>query len=184
MIETKRIGAGGVAIDCPHCSKALLTVFARGPKNAFDRFLYAKIPVESMPRPRMLGWDVEVRLGACAFCASDYFGISARFIDALPNDDFIKVYFSRKGDRGQENNFIGQRGNETWIISRFDTPLGPMLEHQFGPFPGFSDARLWQFGVAGSATRGPSDLARHFLLTQWDELRTMPNRLEFAGNRA
>ncbi len=180
MIETKAINPSGIAIDCPHCGKALLTVFPHGPKKAFDRYLYTDwdtVTVELAPRRRQLGWDIEVRLGTCPFCAGDYFGITARFIDAIPDDDFIRVYFLRTGDRGEENNFIGRRGEETWIISRFDTPLGPMLEHQFGPFAVTFGDQLEPKGVAGSFMGGPSDLARQFLLTQWDELRTMPKAL-------
>jgi hypothetical protein len=187
MIETKAIEPSGMVIDCPHCRKALLTVFPHGPKKAFDRYLYTDcdtVPIELAPRQRVLGWDIEVRLGTCPFCAGAYFGITARFIDAIPDDDVIHVYFFRNGDRGEENNFIGRRSEDTWIISRFDTPLGPMLEHQFGPFAATFGDRLWPNGVAGCVIGGPSDLARHFLLTQWDELRTMPKGLGLGAANA
>jgi hypothetical protein len=176
MIETMAIDQNGIAIDCPHCRKALLTVFPHEPKKAFDRYLYTDgdtVPIELTARHRRRGWDIEVRLGACRFCGGDYFGITARFIDAKPDDTFIHVYFGRNGDRGEENNFIGRRGEETWIVSRFDTPLGPMLEHQFGPFAVTFGDRRASNGVAGRFIGGPADLARHFLLTQWAELRTM-----------
>ena len=128
MIETKAIDPSGIAIDCPHCRKALLTVFPHGPKKAFDRYLYTDgdtVPIESAPRHRLLGWDIELRLGTCPFCAGVYFGLTARFIDAIPDDDVIRVYFFRNGDRGEENNFIGRHSEETWIVSRFDTPPWP-----------------------------------------------------------
>jgi hypothetical protein len=176
MIETKAIDPSGIAIDCPHCGKTLLTVFPHGPKKAFDRYLYPDrdtVPTELASGHRRLGWDIEARLGKCPFCAGDYFGITARFIDAIPDDDFIYVYFFRNADRGEANNFIGRRSEETWIISRFDTPLGPMLEHQFGPFAITFGDQLAPNDKAGCIIGGPSDLARHFLLTQWDELRTM-----------
>lgn len=172
MTETKVIDLSGVAIDCPHCGKALLTVFPHGPKNAFDRYLYTDrntAPIESTPRPRRRGWDIEVRLGACRFCGCDYFGITARFI-YMKSDD-------RNGDGGEGNNYLGRRGEETWIISRFDTRFGPMLEHQFGPFAVTFGERLASNGGAGRFIGGPSDFARHLLLTQWDELRIMPRTL-------
>ncbi len=180
MIETKAIDPSGIALDCPHCGKALLTVFPHGPKKAFDHYLYfdgSPGTIELTPRHRRLGWHIEVRLGTCPFCAGDYFGITARFVDAIPDDDFIHVYFFRNGERGDENNFIGRRSEETWIISHFDTPLGPMLEHQFGPFALTFVERLGPKGIASCIIGGPSDFARHFLLTQWDELRTMPKAL-------
>ena len=179
MIETKAIEPSGIAIDCPHCRKALLTVFPHGPKNAFDRYLYPidTVPIELAPRQRLLGWDIEVRPGTCFFCAGVYFGITARFIDFDTDDDVIHIYFFRNGDRGEENNFIGRRGEETWIISRFDTPVGPMLEHQFGPFAVTFGDRLLPNRVAGCVIGAPSDLARHFLLTQTDELHAMPKAL-------
>ena len=180
MIETKATDPSGIAIDCPHCREALLTVFPHGPKKAFDHYLYfdgGHVPIGSTRRHRRLGWDIEVRLGTCPFCAGSYFGISARFVDAMPDDNFIHVYFFRNGDRVDESNFIGRRSEETWIISHFDTPLGPMLEHQFGPFALALVERLGPKGIAGCGIGGPSDLARHFLLTQWNELRAMPKAL-------
>lgn len=180
MIETEAIEPGGIAIDCPHCRRLLLTVCSHGPKKAFDRYLYTDgdtVPVELAPRQRVLGWDIEVRLGACRYCAGAFFGITARFIDGIPDDDVIHVFFLRNGDRGEEINFIGRRREERWIVSRFETPVGPMLEHQFGPFAANSGDRLWPNDAANSCIGGPSDLARHFLLTQWDELRAMPKAL-------
>ncbi|WP_424363332.1 hypothetical protein [Methylocystis parvus] len=177
MIETEAIDPSGIAIDCPHCRRLLLTVCSHGPKNAFDRYLYTDddtVPIELAPRQPIFGWDIEVRLGACPYCAGAYFGITARFIDGIPDDDVIDVFFRRNGDRGEENNFIGRRSEETWIVSRFETPVGPMLEHQFGPFAATFGGRLWPNGVADCGIGGPSDLARHFLLSQWDELRAMP----------
>ena len=66
---------------------------------------------------------------------------------------------------------------ETWIDSHFDTPLGPMLEHQFGPFALTFVEPLGPKGMASSVLGGLPDLARHFLLTQWNELRAMPKAL-------
>ena len=106
MIETKAIDPSGLAIDCPHCGEALLTVFPHGPKNAFDHYLYSDggpVPIELTTRHRRLEWDIEVRLGTCPFCAGDYFGISARFVDAIPDENFIHVYFFRNGDRGADS---------------------------------------------------------------------------------
>jgi hypothetical protein len=179
MIETKAIDQSGVAIHCPHCHRTLLALFSNGPKNAFDRHLYSdrSIPIAGTPRPSALRWDIEVRLGACHFCARAYFGITARFIDAIQDDDGIDVYFFRNGDRGEENNFLGRRSEESWIISRVETRLGPMLEHQFGPFAATLGRRARRKGATGCITGGPSELARHFLLTQWDELRAMPKTL-------
>jgi hypothetical protein len=111
------------------------------------------------------------------FCAGAYFGITARFIDAIPDDDVIHIYFLQNGDRGEENNFIGRRSEETWIISRFDTPVGPTLEHQFGQFAVTFGDRLLPDGVASCVIGAPSDLARHFLPTQTHELRAMPKAL-------
>ena len=93
------------------------------------------VPIELTPRHRRLGWDIEVRLGTCPFCAGDYFGITARFVDAIPDDDFIHVYFFRNGDRGDENNLIGRRSEETWITSHFDTPLARCLNINLGHSP-------------------------------------------------
>ncbi len=185
MIESQTIEQSGITIYCPHCRWALLTLFSHGPKAAFDRGLYTdgSTSIGVTPRPRMLGWDIEVRLGACPSCAGAYFGITAKFIDAVVDDDFIHVYFLRNGDRGEERNFVGGRGSESWIISRFDTPRGLMLEHQFGPFAAAFGDRLRPNGDYDCVIGGPTDLARRLLLTQWDELRTMPKALGPGGAR-
>jgi hypothetical protein len=177
MIEIKTIEHRGATIDCPHCRKALVTLFPNGPKQAFDRYLYDDGDVRrSLSEiPRLHGSDIEVRLGTCFYCTGDYFGVTARFIDAILDDEFIQIYFLGNGDRGEESNFIGQNSEEEWTVTRFDTPLGPMLEHQFGPCA----AKLTGIHYPGNASTfaGPSELAEHFLLAQWNELRKMPKAL-------
>jgi hypothetical protein len=57
-----------------------------------------------------------------------------------------------------------------------------MLEHQFGPFAATYRDLLAPNGAVVSIVGDPSDLARHFLLTQWDERRSMPKALGLAAN--
>jgi len=83
------------------------------------------------------------------------------------------IYFFQNGDRGEENNFIGRRSEETWIISRFDTPVGPTLEHQFGKFAVTFGDRSCQT-ASQVVLSGPVGSRATFFATQTHELRAMP----------
>jgi hypothetical protein len=180
MIETSVLDANGAPVACPHCRKTLFTVFPHRQEQAFAGHLYTDgdmVPVfHSLTDEQRqgFGWDTELMVGKCPFCGGAYFRITALFIDAVPDHEFKDVYFFRNGDRGEPTHFTARRCSQTWVIAVFDTPLGPMLQHEFGPFADTFGAWIGPFGVASCASGGPWGFAKEFLLTQWDDLRTMP----------
>ncbi len=115
---------------------------------------------------------------ACAlFCAKPIVGIIAQFLDTDPDAEFEDVYFFDNGDKGKPTNFLARQGQLAWFVSRYDTPLGPMLEHWFGPFPDRFGDWIGPNGVATCSGSPAWDFAVEFMLSRWDELRTMPKGL-------
>jgi hypothetical protein len=184
MIETNAITESGAPVACPHCRKTLFTVLPHRQELAFEGYLYTDsdtVPISpSLSASQSQGfgsWDTELMAGECPFCRGAYFAITVILIDAMPDDEFRQVYFYRSGDRGEKSNFTARHGNQSWVISRFDTPLGPMLEHEFGPFADTFGKWIGSVGVASCEGGGPWDFAKEFLLMHWDALRAMPKAL-------
>jgi len=98
-------------------------------------------------------------------------------MDVEPDTDTEDVFFHHNGDRGEETKFLAQRGVDRWILTRFDTPQGPMIEHDFGPFADTYGDWIGPYGVASCIEGGPWSFARAFLLERWDELRALPKAI-------
>lgn len=178
MIETTEIPAEGVTVDCPSCRKALYRQFADRTEDYFEGYLYSDgdtVPLYHQlgEEQRRGGWHAALSAGTCPFCAQPFFGLVACFTDAEPDDEFESVYFHVNDDRGEPKHFSARRGEERWLVSHFDTHLGPMLEHEFGPFADTYGGWISEAGVATCSQGGPWDFAIDFLLNRWDELRAM-----------
>jgi hypothetical protein len=156
LITTEPIGPAGHPVACPHCGSALFVVFA-------DRTVYESAPIyfygDTISIIRDLddsqidgyGWEATLNAGKCPNCAGPLYEIVATFMDVEPDEDVENIFFHRNGDRGEVTNFLARKGDEQWIITRCDTPQGPMLEHAFGPFRDTYGNWIELNGVPGSA---------------------------------
>jgi hypothetical protein len=158
-------------VACPHCGDALYTLYGDRQEMAFDGgYLYHGGDTVSiyhdLAETTGYGWAEHLAVGWCPWCDGRIFRIAVCLMDVEPDENTEEVFFRSNGDRGVGRNFAATRGSDSWILTRFDTPQGPMVEHEFGPFADtYGDWR-----VSG----GPWDFARKFLLERWEELRAMP----------
>jgi hypothetical protein len=183
MIEAEPIGEIEHNVVCPHCRADLFHVSPVGQRATFPGFLYEDgdtIPIFSHlseEQHKGFGWTTQLYSGTCPFCASRLIAIEAAFMDVEPDIDTEDVFFHRNGDRGEGANFLAKRGIDRWIVTRFDTPQGPMVEHSFGPFIDNYGEWVGPNSVASCAEGGPWQFATTFLLDRWDELRVFPKSI-------
>lgn len=178
MIQTSEIPAEGHRVSCPHCRQTLYTMFARREELVFDGYLYGDgdtVPLfhRLSDKQRQGGWHAVLSAGECPFCIAPIFSLTAAFIDAEADDEFENVYFFCNDDRGERVHLLAQRGDESWIVSLFNTHLGPMLEHEFGPFADTYGEWMGPAGVASCSQGGPWAFAIDFLVDRWDAFRAM-----------
>lgn len=174
MIKVYPVGENGFSVTCPHCGGHLFTTHEtddhRGDFLYFDGDI---VPVyHRLEDARRTGFGCSTRLnvGECALCDAPIIGIEACMIAVEPDEKFEDRYFFRNEYRGYPTNFVATRGEETWIMSRFDTPLGPMFEHIFNPQLDKARSPVDANSVAAGPKRPGWEPASDFLLERWDEL--------------
>jgi hypothetical protein len=130
-----------VAIRCPHCREPVATVethaafAADGLDWIEDR---AELPVADILNDRQKGMPYLVAAGGAESlcCGKPYFVIEATFArDIISSDSyFLDLLFRRLGERPKPVFFSASLDSLTWLVARFDTGYGPILEHTFGPY--------------------------------------------------
>ena len=129
------------------------------------------------------GWHAMLMVGACGHCDASLLMFRVCMMDAEPSSEVENAFFHHNAECGIPHSFHASRdgGAQSWIVTRWDTPQGPMLEHEFGPFLDTDNGRwIGPIGVAMCLDGGPWTVAREFLLERWDDLRTMPKALGLA----
>ena len=140
MITIEPLSESGHVVSCPHCRAAILKVFGDRQETTFDGYLFHDgdtIPIYdglSQTQREGFGWTTQLSLANVHFAMPALVSIQVGMMDVEPDTDTENVFFHQNGDRGKESNFLAQRGAERWIATRFDTPQGPMIEHDFGTF--------------------------------------------------
>ena len=138
MIAIEPLSEIGHVVTCPHCRAELFKVFDSRYEATFAGYLFEDadtIPIYgalSEKRREGFGWTARLAAGQCPFCTGRLLSISAAFMDVEPDTDTEDVFFHLNGDRGEERNFLARRGVDCWVLTRFDTPQGPMIEHDSG----------------------------------------------------
>jgi hypothetical protein len=138
-IELRRI-AEPVAITCPHCAAPIFALEEHAERlNGVGAWIEDGDTIPGLydalaPEQRgMGGFDYHLGVGARPCCGKSYIVITATFVNGWPDDGFRGIYFWQNGDRGEETNYLAQRGERTWLVRRFKSPLGPLFEHELGP---------------------------------------------------
>ena len=187
MIETNPIDPEGFPVACPHCQRLLY--LAHPTEVVYEAAGYLSdgdtIPIHDDLAPEQrdgFGWYATLDAGTCDACRKPLFEIAASFMDVEPDEEVENRFFHRNADMGDEHHFIGRRGAERWLVTRFDTPQGPMLEHAFGPFADNYGNWIGTAGVASCRNGGPWEFAREFLLERWAELRSLPKAIGLDPN--
>jgi hypothetical protein len=188
----------GANICCPSCGALLLHVYSDRCEVPNRRtwlsdgdtiFGFHQRLSEAGKLSPDIGIDYELLIGHCPICTSDYFVVDALLVAAPVEfeSDYADVYFRGNGDRGQETNLIVLRElsgevKPIWWASRFETPLGPLLHHCFGPFP-LQDKSMVSgpWGVmacsASPGEKSPWTFASDLLFSIWDELVDLAYRV-------
>ncbi len=172
MIELRRV-TEPVEINCPHCGAPIYaahehTTRMLGAGSWLDDGdivpgLYQALKPEQREPD---GFYCHLGTGSRPCCGKQYIVITATFVNTSPDDDFRDTYFRLNGDRGEETNFIARRAEFSWLVSRFESPLGPVLAHERGPFPWEDKSWIGPYGVAACADGNdtPWQFARELLV--------------------
>jgi hypothetical protein len=174
-------------IACPHCGEPLLRMGEHDVEVVGGGFWLEDgdtVLINHALNPAQregFGWKTRLDVGSSPCCEKQYVVITATFAKGLPDDEFINRYFQLNEDRGRETNFVASSGDARWYVTRFESRLGPVLEHQFGPFAWNETSWIGRNGVSActaSASEKPTpfDFARDLLLEHWDSLRTLTMR--------
>jgi hypothetical protein len=173
MITLAPFSEEGFPVIAPCCGRRLFTMLDKEDHTTdFSYFDGDIVPVFHKLRDDQregFGWSTRLDVGTCPLCEASIIGIETSMVAAEPDMAFEDRYFFRNEKRGLPTNFIASRGVEKWIVSRFDTPLGPMFEHIFGPMVDVTGDWVGPHGVAICHGEG-WDFACNFLLERWDEL--------------
>lgn len=139
------------------------------------------------------GFDYELLIGDCPHCRESYYVVTAGFMNASQAEAQAYLYFNV--ELGAERNALCTTtttaaaaaagstidavvASMQWILHEYDTPLGLMQSHEFGPWmlddPGSISG---PYGVSSCGVHGqepePWAHARNLLLVLWDSLRAL-----------
>ena len=184
-----------VDIPCPTCgapllrvSKHCLDVVGDGyylvDGDTVDGFYGDLTPEEKDPS----GNWCELLQGSRPCCGVGYVVIEDVCVNAPMNDRFARSYMT-KNEPGETTFLVATRGAERWIVGRCDTPLGPMLTHQFGPFAWADTSWIGPNGVTSCRSSwdnsaSPWAFADAFLLERWNDLQELTRSLPVPASAA
>ena len=103
------------------------------------------------------GFYTTLHGGRCNRCGEGYTVHAVKFFDVNASRFFIESYVMENVPMDVTHFVCGHFG-ETWLMTRYEAPDGPIVGHWFGPYPQDDDA--------DAETRA----ARADLLRLWDEL--------------
>jgi hypothetical protein len=187
MITLRRV-KDPVTLSCPYCDAPILTFDENEGHLAVDRapLEHSDIISDMLGRlspeqlvPNGFQCVLDVASGRC--CKRLFFFVDAimvnRNLDPNANNadnEFISTYFFFNGDRGRPTHFMASRGKREWPVQRFESPLGPVLHHYFGPFRWIEKTLTGADGTTESDKgKGNWDYARRVLLALWDDLQAL-----------
>ena len=184
MITLRRI-VEPMTIPCPSCGAALLVVGEHEVKAAGGGpWIKDGDTIQGFPwmlTPEQLGkngYDCVLETGQRPCCGKDYFIFRCVMVNTEADDDFAQTYFYMNRDRGPATYFTATRGKREWLVERHESPLGPVLNHIFGPFKlDAASSVKGPDGVSGRHTAStpgdPWDFSRRALIELWSDLRAL-----------
>ncbi|MGD9657781.1 MAG: hypothetical protein AB7U61_09110 [Methylocystis sp.] len=174
MITLSPFSEEGFPVIAPCCGRRLFTMLDK--EDHTTDFLYSDgdivdvFPLLRDDQRKGFGRSTHITLGECPLCDAFIIGLETSMVAAAPDVAFQDRYFFRNEKRGLPTNFVAGRGDEKWIMSCFDTPLGPMFEHIFGPLTNVTGEWVDPQGAVNWPREEGGDFACNFLLERWDEL--------------
>lgn len=122
-------------------------------------------------------FDYELMVGDCRSCGNDYYVVLASFMDGNEEAAHDYLYFNIK--LGPVRNYLCHLPTMQWLLSEYETPLGVMHHHTFGPWALKSgEGIIGKYGVSlcGNgvvAVAEPWEHSRGLLFAAWDGLRAL-----------
>lgn len=120
-------------------------------------------------------FDYELMVGGCRSCGNDYYVALASFMEGDKEETHDYLLFN--ADPGAVRNYICSRDDMRWLLSEYETPIGVMHHHTFGPWALKSpDGVIGRYGVSScgdGAVAEPWEHARGLLFAAWDDLRAL-----------
>jgi len=172
-ITLTAIGPEQAVLRCPHCNSDILFASAHGIRTLEGYWIDDG---DTLQLADALDDDGDglsfygcLGAGTQPCCGREYGVIGVCMIMGDVTDDFEQVYFRKCGDMGQSTNFVARRGKRTWLVERYETNSGPMLEHTFPPFF-VSESMSGENGVSSCAAPKVFATAAAFVADQWPEL--------------
>ena len=156
--------ANPMQLCCPHCGEVALAVGAHSARTPDDGDGYwidggenLDIGPELSPEQAAAdGFYTTLHGGRCDACGEMYTAHGVKFFDVNASRFFIESYVMENVPM-DVTHFACRREGETWLMTRYETPEGPMVGHLFGPYPqADADAEV--------------RAARADLLRLWDDL--------------
>lgn len=155
-------GAEPLRLCCPHCGEAAAIVGAHSARTPDDGHWIdggenLDIGPELNPeQAEREGFYTTIHSGGCDACGEGYTVYAVKFFAANASRPFIEAYVMENVPM-DVTHFECRRFDETWLMTRYETPEGPIIGHWFGPYPqADADAEV--------------RAARADLLRLWDDL--------------
>ena len=176
-------------LACPSCSAPLVAVHGErfevlgGRKNWIrdGDTIQGVYKLLSSSQRDPSGLDCALYVGDCPRCGRDYYIVEAQIMGVTWDD--AMPYFANKSMLRIERNSLCALAEHiegvprSWVMQEFETPLGVMQSHIFGPWslddPG---SVIGPHGVASCGSGGAGDPWEHgaaLLSKVWDALRAM-----------
>lgn len=130
---------------CPHCGSPVLTVGAHSastPDGGYwiDGGENLDIGPELSPAQASgEGFYTTLHGGRCGACGEGYTVHAVKFFAANASRFFIESYVMENVPM-DVTHYECRHFGETWLMTRYETPEGPIVGHWFGPEPQADDA--------------------------------------------
>lgn len=128
---------------------------------------------EAQKKPSAFAYELMV--GGCRSCGKDYYVALASFMDG--DEEAAQDYLRFNVELGPVRNYLCSLPTTQWLLSEYETPIGVMHHHTFGPWALKSaDGVIGRYGVSSCgnwAVAEPWEHARGLLFATWDDLRAL-----------
>jgi hypothetical protein len=118
------------------------------------------------------GFYASCHVGGCAFCSGEFFGVTLTMIagsieESQFDGGFWNYLWLNENTETELYNAVDD--DMRWPAAIHKTPKGPMLQHDFGPFP---------------MRQGYGEFMQKMLIDMWAELRSLVVDMASSGSTA
>ncbi len=126
-----------VLLCCPYCNEPVLEATRNDIDCIGQRYWLQDgdaVIVDPIPHITEKYYEATLLTGECYHCSKTYLVLDSRIILNEVDDDFINMYFWDNKETVGFTNYLASIKNQKWLISRFETDKGIVLQHNFGPY--------------------------------------------------